>query len=235
MNMYHNKEIMNSKLSIIGDLPESEAEREEPTLSKIRFGELEVGDKFVFDGCWLVKTSEYRAESDKKRGKNHFLFFKKDIVQHEYLGDICHDEIDNHLLLHENGSDQATKFFTPKTGRFADKYDLFDSHFDTIKRWQNSEKPQCEIVITPGKDRHHVEVLGNDGYRWETTFKCNLNESWYLPLRLKHYEFILMYDCKEIQLYAEEKKIWCKDFLSWDMVHTCSIRIKDIRLEPGDE
>lgn len=229
--MYHNKEIMNlvPKVQDIktdddsqdftiegwlypGKPPEVKRTNVEtsPILSKIRFGELGVGDKFVFDGSWLIKTGEYSAESDRKRGKKNYLFFKKDIVQ-------------------------SIKFISLSDNLIKEKYDLFDGHFDTLQYLQDSEKPQCEIVITPGQDRHHVEVLGNDGYRWETTFKGNLNESWCLPLRLKHYEFVLMYDCKEIQIYAEEQKIWCKDFFSWDGVHTCSILIKDIRLEPGDE
>lgn len=234
MNMYHNKEIMNSKLSIIVDLPESEAEREDPTLSKIRFGELEVGDKFVFDGCWLVKTSEYRAESDKKRGKNHFLFFKKDIVQHEYLGDICHDEIDNHLLLHENGSDQATKFFTPKTGRFSDKYDLFDDHHDMIEDVREPSQNLCVIAITPKADgRHNIDVIENEGdYSWSTVLIGDLDLYWSVMIRLKKVTLNLVYGDNEIKLLHLDREVWSRRLEGgWSGINCCTITIKDIRLD----
>ena len=215
----------------MGNQPK-EVERETPTLSQIRFGELEVGDKFVFDGCWLVKTGEYQAESDKKRGKNHCLFFKKDMVQHEYLGDISHDEIDSHLQLHENGSEQSTKFVTPKTGRFDDKYDLFDDHLDTIERCQNSEKPRCQIVITPSLDRRHkIEVLEGEDYQWSTLMDADLSQPWTVPLRLKSIILIMIYDGNEIQLHHNSTKIWARCFKQgWAGIHTCTITIEDIRL-----
>lgn len=101
--MYHIKELMNPNSAIPDIASEVEAEREMPILSKIRFGELEVGDKFVFDGFWLVKTSEYHAESDKKRGKSHYLFFKKDVVRYKPLKEKLSNEMSR------VSSDQLTK------------------------------------------------------------------------------------------------------------------------------
>lgn len=100
--MYHNKEVINLTPAIQDIKPTDDRQdftiegwvypdkppeikhtgiESSPILSKIRFGELEVGDRFVFNGCWLVKTGEYSAESDKKRGKANYLFFKKDVVK----------------------------------------------------------------------------------------------------------------------------------------------------------
>lgn len=81
--MFHVKELLCIESPITNVVPEVEPEKETPILSNIRFGELAVGDKFVFAGNWLVKTGDYAAESDKKRDKITYLFFKKDIVKHK--------------------------------------------------------------------------------------------------------------------------------------------------------
>lgn len=241
MNMYHNKEIMNSMLSIIVGLPESEAEREKPILSKIRFGELEVGDKFVFDGCWLVKTSEYRAESDKKRGKNHFLFFKKHIVQHEYLGDSCHDEADSHLLLHENGSDQATKFFTPKTGRFADKYDLFDDHHDMIKVQRPESKlcllcnsDACKnaskwVIVIQSRPESILTIRENDVIVSSQDILSDIHGFWDAKVKIMGFDMVLTYDGKQrFTLSYNDEMVWSSPFNhSWDYVECCVISINN--------
>ena len=78
--MFHVKELIDFNLVIPSVESEVELKKKTLILSNIRFGELAVGDKFVFAGNWLVKTGDYSAKSDKKRSKIDYLFFKKDIV-----------------------------------------------------------------------------------------------------------------------------------------------------------
>lgn len=200
--------------------PKPQPAREDVELTPIRFGELGVGSKFVYGGCWLVKTGDYAAESDCRRGKTSYLFFKKDVVR----GIKTFSE--DYPLLHEKGAIRPTNFIEPRT-KIVSKDDLFTATSDFVEK----PKPQWEIIITPGFDIHRIEVVCNDGYRWENTFKGDLNGSWSIPIRLKGIVFTLMYDHEEIQLYFEDQKIWCKVFSSWVGINTCTILIKDVRLD----
>lgn len=192
-------------------------------LAPIRFGELGVGSKFVYGGCWLVKTGDYAAESDRRRGKTSYLFFKKDVVKG--IKTFSEDS----PLLHENGATSPTNFIEPRT-KIVSKDDLFTATSDFVEK----PKPQCEIVISPGENDHRVEVRGDNGYRWERTFKGDISRSWSVPLLLKNNEITLMYDNEELELYFEGMMIWSKKFHGWAGVHTCTICIKDFRLEPDD-
>lgn len=78
--MYHTKEVLCFNEPITNLKSNHQPVREGVKLAPIRFGELGVGSQFVYGGCWLVKTGEYAAESDNKRGKIYYLFFKKDLV-----------------------------------------------------------------------------------------------------------------------------------------------------------
>ena len=49
--------------------------------TKVRFGELGIGEVFFFNNQRIVKTGEYTAVSDRKINKQPFLFFKKDVVK----------------------------------------------------------------------------------------------------------------------------------------------------------
>ena len=196
--IYHTKELVNLNSPIPGVTPEVESEREMPTLSKVRFGELEVGDRFVFDGSWLVKTGDYNAESDRKRGKTSYLFFKKDVVKYEPPG-----------------------------------------RLKTMKNVVDEDKPQCSIIITTGYEKHTIEVLEGDDYRWATTFKADLNECWSVPIRLKNLELTLKFDDDKLMLCYLDKNsantdlstIWERPFYGWNGVNTCTITIKNIVLE----
>lgn len=228
--MYHNKEVIDLVPSIqnIAPVDEQNLTNESP-ISDIRFGELGVGDKFVFDRCWLVKTGEYAAESDRKCGKQRYLFFKKDVVKsNKRTGDAGFCNRPYTPLLHANGSLQPTDFIKCKTEIVSD---LRDELFSATAPFVEKQKPKCEIVIIPGADSHRVKVRDETGYRWETSFKGDLNKSWSIPLRLKNIELSLMYRSEEMRLYFEGKKIWSKEFYDWNGVHDCTIIIKDMRLE----
>lgn len=150
--MFHVKELSYAGPVIPNDSPEVESEKETPILSNIRFGELAVGDKFVFAGNWLVKTGEYAAESDKKRDKINYLFFKKNIVKYksekeEYseewaLNDGWHhlaksvfgnkmsyyvdgEKVEDDPLSHKDGSTQPTNFVESKTDEMSKSTNKF--------------------------------------------------------------------------------------------------------------
>lgn len=230
--MYHTKELENLAPRIQNNEPpvaeKDPANDKTPTLSKIRFGELEVGDRFVFDGCWLVKTGEYAAETDCKRGKRSYLFFKKDVVKEEKV------------LLHEDGSVKPTKFLEPKSNR-SGKHDLFGDHSEILKPWTDyaPPKPQCEIVITPGDPANYkanlIEVTDKNGYYWTAYFEGAIGGSWSVPIKLWHYvQLTLMYDGQNLYLYYKDKEVWKKSFDSWAGVHCCTIVIRDVQIEPED-
>lgn len=229
--MYHNKEVIDLVPSIqnVAPVDEQDLTNESP-LSDIRFGELGVGDKFFFNRCWLVKTGEYAAESDRKSGKQGYLFFKKDVVKSiKRTGDVGFCNCPCTILSHANGSSQPTDFIKYKTKMV---YDSKDDMFSATSPFVEKQKPKCEIVIIPGTDSHRVKVRDDNGYRWETSFKGDLNKSWTIPLRLKNIELSLMYRSEEIKIYFEGEKIWSKEFYDWNGVNDCTITIKDIRLEP---
>lgn len=80
--MYHTQEVIGLNTDVRVNSP-SEAvvnSSDESSFHKIRFGELSIGDKFVFHDENLVKTGEYSATHDRLRNRSYFLFFKKDLV-----------------------------------------------------------------------------------------------------------------------------------------------------------
>lgn len=122
--MYHNKELERLNPKVLNLEPVAEGEKEIPILSKIRFGNLAIGDKFFFNGCKLVKISEYGAENDQKTNKRQYLFYKKDLVKHERFGIFyC-----PYIPIVKDGCTQPTKDLPKGIDRFG-KYDLFNDHY----------------------------------------------------------------------------------------------------------
>lgn len=227
MIMYHTKEVMNFNKPMTNFEPKPQPAREGGELTPIRFGELSVGSKFVYGGCWLVKTGDYVAESDSKRDKTTYLFFKKDVVKsNKRTGDVGFFYCPYIPGLPANGSLQPTDFKESRT-KMVPKDDLFTATSVFVEK----PKLQCEIIITPGFNIHQLKVVCSDGYRWETHFKGEMSGSWSTPIRLKNIELILKYDREEIQLYYEDKKVWYKEFYGWEGVTTCSINIRDMVLD----
>lgn len=114
------------------------------------------------------------------------------------------------------GSLQPTNFIEPRVGYLDEKPRL---------------QPKWNIIITPGFDIHRVEVVCDNGYRWEDVFTGNLDGYWRVPIRLKIITLDLVYDGGEIQLYFEGEKIWCKEFASWAGINTCTITIENVCLD----
>lgn len=246
--MFHTKELLHLNLTVPSTKPEVELEKETTILSKIRFGELAVGSKFIFNGVWLVKTGEYNAESDRKRGKNFYLFFKKDIV----LGSACNDELDTHDLKHNEAAffhcpympgDEDEKVTPSTPGK---KYGLFDE-YEGLKYWEDpNKKSPCQIIITQDSGGNSVEVLQDD-YRWVTQLSFDLaNPSWSVPILLKECELILAYHGRALMLSYVDKKtgtanvVWSQAFDGWEKTSTpqdiykCTITINNMQLVEDD-
>lgn len=80
--MYHTEEILNNAQSVkFEQFAETDTCFNKDTLERKRFGDLSLGDHFVFNNQMLIKTGEYNAVKDKKMGKSEFLFFKKDMIK----------------------------------------------------------------------------------------------------------------------------------------------------------
>ena len=242
--MFHTEELLHLNLVVPTAEPKIEPEKETPILSKIRFGELAVGSKFIFNGIWLVKTGEYNAESDRKRGKNSYLFFKKDIV----LGSVCNDELDTHDLKYNEAAffhcpympGDEDKQVTPSTP--GKKYGLFDE-YEGLKYWADSnKKPPCQIIIIQDSKGNSVEVLQDD-YKWVTQLSFDLAEpSWSVPIRLKECELLLAYRSGMLMLSYVDKKtgtanvVWSQAFDGWENsamtpgIYKCTITINDMQL-----
>lgn len=82
--MYHTNEILNmSNISLKENKYSNEQSVDVNKLitKKVRFGELDIGNIFVFNGKIIKKTGDLTAESDVKRGKQQFVFFKNNLVK----------------------------------------------------------------------------------------------------------------------------------------------------------
>lgn len=81
--MYHTQEIMNLSNSLegLGLSAPQDFQINELTTKRARFGDLNIGDLLIFDGKVIKKTGDLTAETNTKTGKQHFIFFKKDLVK----------------------------------------------------------------------------------------------------------------------------------------------------------
>lgn len=115
--MYHTKEILNMAAGFSRSVSyeQEPAQVEEMTTEKRRFGELSIGDLFVFDGLVIKKIGDLTAETNSKTGKRGFVFFKKDIVRSVVRGGSC-------SMPTQSSTKSNTGAFKGEKGG----YDLFD-------------------------------------------------------------------------------------------------------------
>jgi hypothetical protein len=210
------------------------------------FKEVVEGDHFKYAGEILIKTGMRTAQSFRKRNIKQFIFNPGDLVHKTF---IASDPLE---------TNEVAMFYCPyipsqmdrTTDRCVTDSDLIkntENQKDTqsIKNVVDTDKPQYSIAVIPGSYSHTITVSGGDDYQWSTTFDCNLNQPWSVPIRLKDIDLSLMFMDKKIMLgyinksssHSDMTIVWESESIiwdGWDGVETCIITVNNIRLESID-
>lgn len=132
------------------------------------FGQLSIGDEFSFAGRTFAKLDDFNAQTTVKRGKENFIFFKRDLVKVTSISVAC-DETGNPVL----GND-STSFLKEMDKVMLDKYipisDTAEDIYQKLMKITGAEKiyrALTEIEITVRDcDFKDGKRISDDGDYW---------------------------------------------------------------------
>jgi len=202
--MYHTKEISNNAQPVkFEQFVETDTCFNRDTLEQKRFGDLSLGDHFVFNNQMLVKTGEYNAVSDKKMGKSEFIFFKKDMI----------------------------KIKRPESKLvFKSLYDNEEYAKRNLDEISNACKNTSKWVIIIQVDKKPIlTIRENDVIVSAQDICSDIHGFWDAKVKIMGIDMVLTYDGKQrFTLSYNDEMVWSSPFNhSWDYVECCVISINN--------